>query len=128
MKKYRIIAQDDIDALAERVAAFVAKEVGHMGHLMTMPEASASLFDVHEGAPRRKRQAGKRFGGKSIADWIYESVSMSEFSPSDAAEVLKGLIPDWATPRAVDSIRVALIRNPEKFEKLENGKYKKKAN
>jgi hypothetical protein len=124
MRKYKIIAQDEIDALAARITSLVIKEIGHMGQVIAIPDGSPSLFESDKKAAKRRRSG--KLGGKSMSDWIYESVSASEFSANEAADILRGTIPDWNNPRAADSIRTALKNDPTRFERLPNGKYKKK--
>lgn len=65
-------------------------------------------------------------GGKSMADWIYEKVPMSEFTTKEAVDILKDIIPDWKSARPLDTVRIAMKNDPERFEKIGEGKYKKK--
>lgn len=124
MRKYRIIAQDEIDAFASKIAALIAKEIGHMGQVINVPDGQPSLFDAGGGSLKNKKASRKKMGGKSMADWIYENVNSPEFTPSEAADILRGIIPDWDNPRAADSVRTALKNDPKRFERLPNGKYK----
>jgi hypothetical protein len=126
MRKYRIIAQDEIDVLAAKVALLVNKEILRMGQIIAIADGQSSPFDIGVGASKRKRSGGKKFGGKSMSDWIYENVMSPEFTPSEAADILHGVIPDWNNPRAADSIRTALKNDLNRFERLPNGKYRKK--
>lgn len=126
MRKYRVIGQEEIDGLAARIASLITKEIGHMGHIIAVPDSQSSPFGFGEGLPKRKRLGRKRLGGKSMADWVYENVAMQEFTTTEAVEAISKLIPEWKTSRPVDSIRIALKNDPARFEKLPNGKYRKK--
>jgi hypothetical protein len=126
MRKYRIVAQDEIDGLAAKIASLIGKEISRMGQVIAIPDGQSSVFDPGPIGQKRKRSPGKRLGGKSMSDWIYESIDLPEFSTSEAAEILKKIIPDWTNPRATDSIRIALRNDPNRFERLPNGKFKKK--
>jgi hypothetical protein len=124
MRKYRVIRQEEMEGLAARISAFAIKEIQRLGTVMTISDSQAALFES-EGI-KRKRQTRRRMGGKSMADWIYEIVPVEEFTTKEAAEYLEGRVPDWKSSRPLDTIRVAMNNDPVRFEKLGDGKYKKK--
>jgi hypothetical protein len=63
---------------------------------------------------QEKIKIGK--GGTKLADLIYESIGETQFSPQTALAVISAKT-NWNPPRAVDSIRVALNKDP-RFERM----------
>lgn len=123
MRKYRLIGQEEIEALAVRISLSITKEIQHLGTIITIPDNQPAPFGTEGHQIKRRR---KRMGGKSMADLIYENVNQPEFTTKEVAEILGGIIPDWKTPRPLDSVRTAMKNDPDRFEKISEGKYRKK--
>ena len=64
--------------------------------------------------PRKAEKIGR--GGTKLADLVFDNIGGGEFTVSQALAAIKDK-GNWNPPRAVDSIRVALIKDA-RFDKI----------